>query len=177
MDQLTPGLDHLSEPQVSQAHLDSFAAFLTQPDTVDYAHDGFTIDTTASFSLDSWLFTHQISSYGKRDFLPLAFRLTFRTTLALRQEVPRPNEYTVTPDLFHCFFFSIAARTITALTVMRSGRKLRHLGIVGGQPKTKANTKHKPNTQKPNNTTKRLPKKARNRVKRCETYRIATLKL
>ena len=48
------------------------------------------------------------------------------------------------------FFFPIAARTITALTVMRSGRKLRHLGIVGSQPKTKANTKHKPNTQKPN---------------------------
>ena len=69
------------------------------------------------------------------------------------------------------FFFSIAARTITALTVMRSGRKLRQ-----SQPKTKANTKHKP-TKTKQHQTKGLPKKARNRVKRCETYGIATLKL
>ena len=76
-------------------------------------------------------------------------------------------------------FFSIAARTITALTVMRSGRKLRHLGIVWSQPKTKTKTKtkHKPNTQTKQHQTKRLPKKARNRVKRCETCGIATLKL
>ena len=68
------------------------------------------------------------------------------------------------------FFFSIAARTITALTVMRSGRKLRHLDIVGSHPKQKQTQKHKPNTNKNQTTpTKRLPKKARTKVKRCET--------
>ena len=60
------------------------------------------------------------------------------------------------------FFFSIAARTITALTVMRSGRKLRHLDIVGSHPKQKQTQKHKPKTNKSQTTpTKRLPKKAR----------------
>ena len=47
----------------------------------------------------------------------------------------------------------------------------------GESPKTKTNTKHKPNTKNPTTPTKRLPKKARTRVKRCETYGIATLKL
>ena len=76
------------------------------------------------------------------------------------------------------FFFSIAARTITALTVMRSRRKLRHLDIVGSHPKQKQTQKHKPNTNKNQTTpTKRLPKKARTRVKRCETCENATLKL
>ena len=62
-------------------------------------------------------------------------------------------------ELLNYFFFSIAARTITALTVMRSGRKLRHLGIVGSQPKTKAkqntNPTHKPNNTKPKDSPKR----------------------
>ena len=82
--------------------LDSFAAFLTQPDTAAFAHDGITIDTTAPFTLDSWLFTHQISWA----FPPLALRLAlhnarFEFTLALRQEVPKPSDFRVTPDLFH----------------------------------------------------------------------------
>ena len=47
----------------------------------------------------------------------------------------------------------------------------------GESPKTKTNTKHKPNTKSQTTPTKRLPKKARTRVKRCETYGIATLKL
>ena len=94
---------HIGKDRVD---LDSFAAFLTQPDTVEFAHDGITIDTTAPFTLDSWLFTHQISSYGKWTFLPLALRLAlhsarFELTLALRQEVPKPSDFRVTPDLFH----------------------------------------------------------------------------
>ena len=100
---LRHGMFHIGKDRVD---LDSFAAFLTQPDTVEFAHDGVTIDTTAPFSLDSWPFTHQISSYGKWVFLPLALQLAFRNarfelTLALRQEVPRQSEYKVTPDLFH----------------------------------------------------------------------------
>ena len=75
------------------------------------------------------------------------------------------------------FFFSIAARTITALTVMRSGRKLRHLGILGSQPKQKQKQNTNPTHKTKQHQTKGLPKKARNRVKRCETYGIATLKL
>ena len=43
--------------------------------------------------------------------------------------------------------------------------------------KTKTNTKHNPNTKNKTTPTKRPPKKARTRVKRCETYGIATLKL
>ncbi len=74
-------------------------------------------------------------------------------------------------------FFSIAARTITALTVMRSGRTLRHLDIVGSHLKQKQTQKHKPNTKNQPTPTKRLPKKARTRVKRCETCENATLKL
>ena len=79
-----------------------------------------------------------------------------------------------------CFFFSIAARTITALTVMRSGRKLRHLDIVGSLPKQnkhKQTNKNNPNQTHPNKPTKGLPEKARPRVKRCETCGNATLKL
>ena len=86
--------------------LDSFAAFLTQPDTVEFAHDGITIDSRAPFTRESWLFTHQITSYGAWTFLPLALRLTmhsarFELTLALKQEVPKPSCFQVTPDLFH----------------------------------------------------------------------------
>ena len=52
------------------------------------------------------LFTHQITSYGTWTFLPLALRLAmhsarFELTLALRQEVPKPSYFQVTPDLFH----------------------------------------------------------------------------
>ena len=78
------------------------------------------------------------------------------------------------------FFFSNAARTITALTVMRSGRKLRHLDIVGSHPKQnkhKQTNKNNPKQTHPNKPTKGLPKKARPRVKRCETCGNATLKL
>ena len=90
---------HIGKDRVD---LDSFAAFLTQPDTAAFAHDGITIDTTAPFTLDSWLFTHQISWA----FPPLALRLAlhnarFELTLALRQEVPKPSDFRVTPDLFH----------------------------------------------------------------------------
>ena len=100
---LRHGLFHIGKDRVE---LDAFAAFLTQPDTVDFANDGVTIDSSAPFSLDSWLFTHQISYFGKWDYLPLALRLTFRTTpfeltLALRQEVPRANAFLATPDLFY----------------------------------------------------------------------------
>ena len=100
---LRHGLFHIGKDSVD---LDAFAAFLSQPDTVDFAHDGITIDGSAPFSLDSWLFTHQISYFGKWDFLPLALRLTFRTTpfilkLSLRQEVPRANTFLATPDLFY----------------------------------------------------------------------------
>ena len=100
---LRHGMFHIGKDRVD---LDSFAAFLTQPDTVEFTHDGITIDTTAPFTLDSWLFTHQISSYGKWTFLPLALRLAlhnarFELTLALRQEVPKPSYFRVTPDLFH----------------------------------------------------------------------------
>ena len=98
---LRHGLFHIGKDRVE---LDAFAAFLTQPDTVDFANDGVTIDSTAP--LDSWLFTHQVSYFGKWDYLPLALRLTFRTTpfeltLALRQEVPRANTFLATPDLFY----------------------------------------------------------------------------
>ena len=94
---------HIGKDRVD---LDSFAAFLTQPDTVEFAHDGITIDSCAPFTRESWLFTHQISSYGAWTFLPLALRLTmhsarFELTLALRQEVPKPSCFQVTPDLFH----------------------------------------------------------------------------
>ena len=100
---LRHGLFHIGKDSVD---LDAFAAFLSQPDTVDFAHDGITIDGSAPFSLDSWLFTHQISYFGKWDFLPLALRLTFRTIpfilkLSLRQEVPRANTFLATPDLFY----------------------------------------------------------------------------
>ena len=81
-------LFHIGKDRVD---LDSFAAFLTQPDTVEFAHDGITIDSRAPFTRESWLFTHQITSYGAWTFLPLALRLTmhsarFELTLALRQE-------------------------------------------------------------------------------------------
>ena len=94
---------HIGKDRVD---LDSFAAFLTQPDTVEFAHDGITIDSCAPFTRESWLFTHQISSYGAWTFLPLALLLTmhsarFELTLALRQEVPKPSCFQVTPDLFH----------------------------------------------------------------------------
>ena len=59
---------------------------------------------------------------------------------------------------FVIFFFSNAARTITALTVMRSGRKLRHLDNVGSHSKQH---KHKtqPKTTKQKTTDKKgLPK-------------------
>ena len=52
-------------------------------------------------------FSHiRFSSYGAWTFLPLALRLTmhsarFELTLALRQEVPKPSCFQVTPDLFH----------------------------------------------------------------------------
>ena len=99
---LRHGLFHIGKDRVD---LDAFAEFLTQPDTVDFANDGLTIDSSAPFSLDSWLFTHQISYFGKWEYLPLALRLTFRTapfelTLALRQEVPKANTFLATPDLF-----------------------------------------------------------------------------
>ena len=95
---LRHGLFHIGKDSVD---LDAFAAFLNQPDTVDFAHDGITIDTSAPFSLDSWLFTHQISYFGKIS----ALRLTFRTTpfilkLSLRQEVPMANTFLAIPDLF-----------------------------------------------------------------------------
>ena len=59
-----------------------------------------------AFTRESWLFTHQITSCGAWTFLPLALRLTmhsarFELTLALRQEVPKPSCFQVTPDLFH----------------------------------------------------------------------------
>ena len=100
---LRHGMFHIGKDRVD---LDSFAAFLTQPDTVEFAHDGITIDSCAPFTRESWLFTHQISSYGAWTFLPLALRLTMHTarfelTLALRQEVPKPSCFQVTPDLFH----------------------------------------------------------------------------
>ena len=100
---LRHGMFHIGKDRVD---LDSFAAFLTQPDTVEFAHDGITIDSRAPFTRESWLFTHQITSYGAWTFLPLALRLTmhsarFELTLALRQEVPKPSCFQVTPDLFH----------------------------------------------------------------------------
>ena len=100
---LRHGMFHIGKDRVD---LDSFAAFLTQPDTVEFAHDGITIDSCAPFTRESWLFTHQISSYGAWTFLPLALRLTmhsarFELTLALRQEVPKSSCFQVTPDLFH----------------------------------------------------------------------------
>ena len=100
---LRHGMFHIGKDRVD---LDSFAAFLTQPDTVEFAHDGITIDSRAPFTRESWLFTHQITSYGAWTFLPLALRLTMHTarfelTLALRQEVPKPSCFQVTPDLFH----------------------------------------------------------------------------
>ena len=100
---LRHGMFHIGKDRVD---LDSFAAFLTQPDTVEFAHDGITIDSRAPFTRESWLFTHQITSYRAWTFLPLALRLTmhsarFELTLALRQEVPKPSCFQVTPDLFH----------------------------------------------------------------------------
>ena len=100
---LRHGMFHIGKDRVD---LDFFAAFLTQPDTVKFAHDGITIDTRAPFTRESWLFTHQITSYRTWTFLPLALRLTmhsarFELTLALRQEVPKPSCFQVTPDLFH----------------------------------------------------------------------------
>ena len=100
---LRHGMFHIGKDRVD---LDSFAAFLTQPDTVEFAHDGITIDSCAPFTRESWLFTHQISSYGAWTFLPLALLLTmhsarFELTLAPRQEVPKPSCFQVTPDLFH----------------------------------------------------------------------------
>ena len=47
----------------------------------------------------------------------------------------------------------------------------------GEPPKTKTNTKTQTQHKKPTTPTKRLPKKARTRVKRCETCENATLKL
>ena len=100
---LRHGMFHIGKDRVD---LDSFAAFLTQPDTVEFAHDGITIDFRALFTRESWLFTHQITSYGAWTFLPLALCLTMHSarvelTLALRQEVPKPSCFQVTPDLFH----------------------------------------------------------------------------
>ena len=100
---LRHGMFHIGKDRVD---LDSFAAFLTQPDTVEFAQDGITIDSCAPFTRESWLFTHQITSYGAWTFLPLALRLTmhsarFELTLALRQEVPKPSCFQVAPDLFH----------------------------------------------------------------------------
>ena len=76
---------------------------------------------------ESWLFTHQITSYGAWTFLPFALRLTmhsarFELTLALRQEVPKPSCFQVTPDLFHwqatswMAFGSHLALALTALS-------------------------------------------------------------
>ena len=62
---LRHGMFHIGKDRVD---LDSFAAFLTQPDTVEFAHDGITIDSCAPFTRESWLFTHQISSYGAWTF-------------------------------------------------------------------------------------------------------------
>ena len=82
----------------------------------------------------------------------------------------------VVPHTMTLFFFSNAARTITALTVMRSGRKLRHLDNVGSL--TKQN-KHKtqPKTNKTKHRQTKASQKARTKVKRCETCGSATLKL
>ena len=74
------------------------------------------------------------------------------------------------------FFFSNAARTITALTVMRSGRKLRHLGNVGSHSKQHKN-KTQPKTNKTKHNRPKASQKARTKVKRCETCGNATLKL
>ena len=76
-----------------------------------------------------------------------------------------------------CFFFSIAARTITALTVMRSGRKLRHLEIVGSHPKQKQTQNTNPTQKTKQHPPRDSQKKTRTRVKRCETCENATLKL
>ena len=65
---LRHGMFHIGKDRVD---LDSFAAFLTQPDTVEFAHDGITIDSRAPFTRESWLFTHQITSYGAWTFLAL----------------------------------------------------------------------------------------------------------
>ena len=71
--------------------LDSFASFLTQPDTVDVGPDGQTVDSSALF-LDSWLFTHQI---------PL-WQAEFRRCSSAHFSQASPCEpFLVTPDLFH----------------------------------------------------------------------------
>ena len=76
----------------------------------------------------------------------------------------------------YIFFFSNAVRTITALTVLRSGRKLRHLDNVGSLTKQNKHKTH-PKQTKPNTTNQKASQKARTKVKRCETCGNATLKL
>ena len=56
------------------------------------------------------------------------------------------------------FFFSNAARTITALTVMRSGRKLRHLDNVGSHSKQHKNKTQPKTTKTKHNRPKGFPK-------------------
>ena len=73
---LRRGMFYIGKDRVD---LNSFAAFLTQPDTVEFTHDGITIDTRAPFTRESWLFTHQITSYGTWTFLPLALPLTMHS--------------------------------------------------------------------------------------------------
>ena len=48
---------HIGKDRVD---LDSFAAFLTQPDTVEFAHDGITIDTFF------WLYAAWVRSRAER---------------------------------------------------------------------------------------------------------------
>ena len=77
----------------------------------------------------------------------------------------------------HEVVFSNAARTITALTVMRSGRKLRNLDNVGSHSNQhKHKTQPKTNKSK-NHRQKKASQKARTKVKRGETCGNATLKL
>ena len=78
--------------------IEALAGFLSQPDTTQAGDP-------ALYTSASWLHTHQISTFGTWDPLPLCLALTYNAQisyfyLSLNQHLPPSNTHTITGKLF-----------------------------------------------------------------------------